>query len=80
MIGESRLEEQLDKALTRAQKRIEKQLDADADGLRKELEEAEKAEVAYRSRLAGAPVAGASGPERESLRGRIADSHTEGTQ
>ncbi len=40
VIGESKLEEQLEKALTRAGKMIEKQLDADADELRKELDEA----------------------------------------
>lgn len=41
VIGESRLEEQLDKALTRAEKSLEKQLDADAKELKRELEQAE---------------------------------------
>jgi len=44
VIGESKLEEQLAKAVTRANKTIEKQLDADAKDLKTELEEAEKAE------------------------------------
>jgi uncharacterized membrane protein len=43
VIGESKLEEQLEKAVTRANKTLEKQLDADAKDLKKELEEAEKA-------------------------------------
>jgi len=43
VVGESRVEEQLDKALTRAERTIEKELDADADQLKRELEEAEKA-------------------------------------
>jgi uncharacterized membrane protein len=42
VIGESRLEEQLDKALTRAEKSIEKEIDADSKELKRELEEAEK--------------------------------------
>ncbi|HMD56548.1 MAG TPA: DUF1269 domain-containing protein [Solirubrobacteraceae bacterium] len=42
VIGESRVEEELDKALTRAEKHIEKEIDADAAELKKELEEAEK--------------------------------------
>jgi hypothetical protein len=45
-IGESKLEEQLDEALTRAQKTMEKQLDADVGELKKEIEEAEKAGAA----------------------------------
>jgi uncharacterized membrane protein len=40
VIGESKIEEQLQKAATRANKIIEEQLDADADELRKELDEA----------------------------------------
>jgi uncharacterized membrane protein len=48
VIGESRLEEQLDKALTRAEKSIEKQIDADQDELRRELAEAEKQAAATR--------------------------------
>jgi uncharacterized membrane protein len=42
VIGESRVEEQLDKALTRAEKSIEKEIDADAEGLERELKQAEK--------------------------------------
>jgi uncharacterized membrane protein len=42
VIGESRVEEQLDKALTRAEKSIEKEIDADSEELKRELEEAEK--------------------------------------
>jgi uncharacterized membrane protein len=42
VIGESRLEEQLDKALTRAEKSIEKEIDADNEEFRRELEAAEK--------------------------------------
>jgi uncharacterized membrane protein len=42
VIGESRVEEQLDKALTRAEKSIEKQIDAEAKEFKKELEAAEK--------------------------------------
>jgi uncharacterized membrane protein len=42
VIGESRLQEQLDKALTRAEKSIEKEIDADAKELKQELEQAEK--------------------------------------
>jgi len=45
VIGESKVEEQLQKAITRANKAIEKQLDADAAELKKEIEEAEKAEA-----------------------------------
>jgi uncharacterized membrane protein len=42
VIGESRIEEQLDKALTRALKSIEKEVDADSKELQRELEEAGK--------------------------------------
>jgi len=42
VIGESRVEEQLDKALTRAEKAIEKQIDADSAEFKRELDEAEK--------------------------------------
>ena len=45
VIGESRLQEQLDKALTRAEKSIEKEIDADSEEFRRELEEAEKQTV-----------------------------------
>jgi uncharacterized membrane protein len=40
VIGESRVQEQLDKALTRAEKSIEKEIDADGEEFRRELEEA----------------------------------------
>jgi len=42
VVGESRLEEELDKALTRAEKSIEKEIDADNEEFKRELEEAEK--------------------------------------
>jgi uncharacterized membrane protein len=42
VIGESRLEEQLDKVLTRAEKTIEKEIDIDRKEFKKELDEAEK--------------------------------------
>ena len=42
VIGESRVEEQLDKALTRAEKSLEKEIDADSKEFKRELEEAEK--------------------------------------
>lgn len=42
VIGESRVEEELDKALTRAAKAIEKEIDADREELKRELEEAQK--------------------------------------
>jgi uncharacterized membrane protein len=42
VIGESRVEEELDKVLTRADKSIEKEIDADREQLKRELEEAEK--------------------------------------
>jgi uncharacterized membrane protein len=42
VIGESRVEEQLDKALTRAAKSIEKEIDADNKEFKRELEAAEK--------------------------------------
>ena len=41
-IGESKIEERLQKAATRANKIIEEQLDADADELKKDLDEAAK--------------------------------------
>ena len=40
VIGESKLEEQLEKALARASKVIEKELDADADELKREIDAA----------------------------------------
>ena len=42
VIGESRVEEQLSKALTRAQRSFEKEVDADSKQFKKELEAAEK--------------------------------------
>ncbi len=42
VVGESRLEEQLDKALTRAEKSIEKEIDADNKEFKRELDAAEK--------------------------------------
>jgi uncharacterized membrane protein len=42
VIGESRLEEQLDKVLTRAEKSIEKEIDVDRKEFKRELDEAEK--------------------------------------
>jgi uncharacterized membrane protein len=42
VIGESRLEEQLDKVLTRAEKTVEKEIDVDRKEFKKELDEAEK--------------------------------------
>lgn len=43
VIGESKIEEQLEKAVTRANKLIEKQIDADADELKREIDAAAKA-------------------------------------
>ncbi len=43
VIGESKLEEHLAKAVSRANKTMEKQLDADAADLKKEIEDAAKA-------------------------------------
>ena len=42
VVGESRVQEQLDKALTRAEKSMEKEIDADSRELERELKEAEK--------------------------------------
>ncbi|HME02253.1 MAG TPA: DUF1269 domain-containing protein [Solirubrobacteraceae bacterium] len=42
VIGESRVEEQLDKLLARAEKTVEKEIDVDAKEFQKELEKAEK--------------------------------------
>ena len=42
VIGESRIEEQLDKVLTRAEKTLEKEIDADNKEFKRELEQAEK--------------------------------------
>jgi hypothetical protein len=43
VIGESRVEEQLDKILTSAEKSIEKEIDADSGELKRELDAAEEA-------------------------------------
>jgi uncharacterized membrane protein len=43
VIGESKLEEQLEKALVRANRLLEKELDAEADELKKEIEAANQA-------------------------------------
>jgi uncharacterized membrane protein len=40
VIGESRIEEQLEKAMARAERLIEKQIDADAEELRREIDAA----------------------------------------
>lgn len=46
VIGESRLEEELDKALTRAEKAVEKEIDVDREEFKRELEKAEKESAA----------------------------------
>jgi uncharacterized membrane protein len=46
VIGESRVEEELDKALTRAEKSMEKEIDADSKEFERELKEAEKESAA----------------------------------
>jgi uncharacterized membrane protein len=46
VLGESKIEEQLEKALARANKVIEKQVDADADELEREIDAAAKAGAA----------------------------------
>ena len=46
MLGESKIEEQLEKAMTRANKLIEKQVDADADELRREIDAAAEEQAA----------------------------------
>ena len=40
VFGESKIEEELEKAMTRANKLIEQELDADADELRREIDAA----------------------------------------
>ena len=42
VLGESKIEEQLEKATERANKLIEKQVDADADELKREIDAAAK--------------------------------------
>lgn len=42
VVGESRIREQLDEALTRAERSIEKEIDADREEFRRELQEAQK--------------------------------------
>jgi uncharacterized membrane protein len=46
VVGESRIGEQLDKDLTRAEKSVEREIDADAKEFERELREAEKEAVA----------------------------------
>jgi uncharacterized membrane protein len=46
VVGESKIGEQLDKDLQRAQKSVDKQIDADSKAFEKELEQAEKQAVA----------------------------------
>ena len=46
VLGESRIEEQLEKAMTRANKLIEKQIEADADELEREIDAAAKEDTA----------------------------------
>ena len=46
VIGESKIEEQLERATERAIKLIEKQIDADADELKREIEAAAKEDAA----------------------------------
>ena len=46
VLAESKIEEQLEKATTRANKLIEKQVDADADELRREIDAAAKEDAA----------------------------------
>jgi uncharacterized membrane protein len=46
VIGESKLEEQLEKAMKRADKLIAKEIDADADELQREIDAAAKADAA----------------------------------
>jgi uncharacterized membrane protein len=46
VIGESKIEEQLEKAMERADKIIEKQIDADADELEREIDAAAKEDAA----------------------------------
>jgi uncharacterized membrane protein len=41
VMGESRIDEQIEKTLTRARKVLQKQVDADAAAVKKEIEEAE---------------------------------------
>jgi hypothetical protein len=42
VVGESKIDEQIEKATKRARKVLEKQVDADAAEFKRELEEAEK--------------------------------------
>jgi uncharacterized membrane protein len=45
VIGQSRVEEELDKALTRAEKSLEKEIDADRNEFERELEQAQQEAV-----------------------------------
>ena len=42
VLGESKIEEQLEKAMTRSDKLLQKQIDADADELEREIDAAAK--------------------------------------
>ena len=57
VIGESKIEEQLEKAITRANKLIEKQIDADAEELRREIDAAAREDAKYYRRRFGDAVA-----------------------
>ncbi len=46
VVGESRVDEQVKKSLTRARKQLEEEIDANADELKKALEDAEKEALA----------------------------------
>ena len=46
VLGESKIEEQLERATQRANKLIEKQIDADAEDLKREIEAAAKEDAA----------------------------------
>ena len=51
VIGESKIEEQLEKAMTRANKLIEKEVDADADELKREIDAAAPEDANWRAHL-----------------------------
>jgi hypothetical protein len=46
VLGESKIEEQLEKAVTRANKLIEKEIDADGEELKRQIETAAQADAA----------------------------------
>jgi len=45
VLGESKIDEQLEKAMTRANKLLEKQVDADPEELRREIDAAARADA-----------------------------------